>query len=641
MSLRFSEAKDAKRSQRPLRRAAFCFTTAAAFGFLAILSTVRTAPAEETPPPLDCGPLKQLQKPEDAAKKKKVPPIQCNLTAQWLHRVDDLRVKYRLSGAGVTVGLWEAADPGPYAQVNHEEFFGGRVGVGSPESTVGLHATHVAGTIGATGVNPLLQGMAPDARVSSWSTAELTDENVGAVSVGNHSWGQLAGWFTKLRFNKCFLNDKEVPWPKYNKVTKTWESRYVPVWYGTDLFGTYNVHAALFDAQIFKRPEHSAFVAAGNDRGEDPRLKPFWPDPAKAQQHYCLQAVDPKDPKKKRLEWVKRVPELADGRNTDYQVAHKVVGYRTIPGMASAKNVITVGAVKLGKSGLQVTTFTNYGPVGPVEAGRIKPDVVAFGDFLLSTVAPERCKDEKKKCNQTNIAPAERAKMTAYPGTSMATPIATGVGALLNQLSNRLFKRPLCADEMKAVLVHTARPLPRIQVPSYQAGWGAIDALRAGQVVAGDEGRIFSVWLDKDATVPLAWSNRRAGRITAAWIDTVSDGDISKNEKGEGVVRPGAQRLLEKIDIRLRSPAGSGTVYPWSLDPDKPASAPRNDRTNGVDNVQRIDVDSGQWESGTWSLMLERKHPIVKSLRVSIVVTGFEPAESSAVAAQCKGTTAP
>src|SRR5262249_14685013 len=74
--------------------------------------------------------------------------VEFNLNARITHNVRELRKRYDISGKGVTVGVW---DGGPVFAAHAD--FGGRVEVraaGEPHE----HATHVAGTIGATGLDP-------------------------------------------------------------------------------------------------------------------------------------------------------------------------------------------------------------------------------------------------------------------------------------------------------------------------------------------------------------------------------------------------------------------------------------------------------------------------------------------------------
>ena len=69
---------------------------------------------------------------------------------------------YELSGAGVTIGLWD----GGSARATHQEF-GDRVVVMDGSATFD-HATHVGGTLLAAGVVAAAHGMAAAATINSY-----------------------------------------------------------------------------------------------------------------------------------------------------------------------------------------------------------------------------------------------------------------------------------------------------------------------------------------------------------------------------------------------------------------------------------------------------------------------------------------
>lgn len=101
-----------------------------------------------------------------------------------------------LDGTGMTVGLWdEARVLGTHAE------FTGRVTQKAevpPPTVDSLHATHVAGTMIATGVNPAAKGMAYNASLDAYDWNSDAGEMAAAAAVGqllsNHSYGNATGW---------------------------------------------------------------------------------------------------------------------------------------------------------------------------------------------------------------------------------------------------------------------------------------------------------------------------------------------------------------------------------------------------------------------------------------------------------------
>ena len=102
-----------------------------------------------------------------------------------------------LTGAGYSVGVWEV---GGLIRSTHDEF-GARV-IEMESGSYSDHATHVAGTIGAAGVDPEATGMATGVALRSWLAqndpdvpsvvSEMRSEASNIVA-SNHSYGQFAG----------------------------------------------------------------------------------------------------------------------------------------------------------------------------------------------------------------------------------------------------------------------------------------------------------------------------------------------------------------------------------------------------------------------------------------------------------------
>ncbi len=130
-------------------------------------------------------------------------------------------------------------------------------------------------------------------------------------------------------------------------------------------------------------------------------------------------------------------------------------GFRTLsitdPGNAEA--IITVGSTHKSKPHTYgVSYFSSRGPTGD---GRVKPDLLAPGEKVVSTVPG----------NGT-----ER-----MDGTSMAAPHVSGAAALLLARHRDLVSQPA---RVKEILCHSAVDLGRER---YFQGYGMVDTLRALQ----------------------------------------------------------------------------------------------------------------------------------------------------------------
>lgn len=135
----------------------------------------------------------------------------------------------------------------------------------------------------------------------------------------------------------------------------------------------------------------------------------------------------------------------------------EIDAYRAIsitdPG--NAEGVITVGAThRFQPHTYGVSYFSSRGPTGD---GRLKPDVLAPGERVYSTIIDN--------------------KYGAKDGTSMAAPHVSGVAAMLMARHREFLGQP---ERIKRIIMKTATDLGRER---YFQGSGMVDALRALQSV--------------------------------------------------------------------------------------------------------------------------------------------------------------
>jgi len=352
------------------------------------------------------------------------------LNTQPLSRVDQIQnvAPYNLTGAGVTVGVWEATDTATNSSIVRDTHLDltPRVTRGAGQATsmnFSDHATHVAGTIAASGANIAnAEGMATGASVTSWDSAsdatEMTNAATSAggagnptpIQISNHSYGIGIGWNDA---GSLFNNNLAS-------------------------FGAYDTTSQNFD-DVVANDGLITFVSAGNDRNDS------W-DGATADWDGDGAANAP------------GTAPVGDCRQGGLAVDATCIGPR-----ASAKNVVTVGAMD------NAAVIMGFSSFGPTLAGRIKPDLVAHGGFdTLST-----------------IGTADNASGT-MGGTSMATPAVSGIAALLLEQANTLgVAMPPAA--MKALLVQTAIDVTGVGQsapgPDYATGWGIANSQAAADLL--------------------------------------------------------------------------------------------------------------------------------------------------------------
>lgn len=471
-----------------------------------------------------------------------------NLNAAISTGVNTLQASpYDLSGAGVTVGVWD----GGSARATHQEFAtGSRVTVKDGAGSID-HATHVAGTIAAAGVTSSARGMAPAALVDSydWNSdkSEMTaraatvPNQAGMIYLSNHSYGFISGWN---------LVNGGTP-------ARTWE------WNGDGTtataaefdFGRYNTYARDSDALAFSAPYFLMFRSAGNDRSDSPATG-------------NTVALSPGG-----STVVSYDPALHPAGDGVYRGGFETIGFDAL-----AKNVVTVGsvndAVTSGGRDLTKAVISSFTSWGPTDDGRIKPDFVANGYELYSS---------------------RNGSNTAYgtlSGTSMATPNTVGSAALLIEEYSRLYPGgAMRSSTLKGLLIHTADDLDRAG-PDYKFGWGLLNSRVAADLLRDHAASPLKLRLTEDTitstrntvTYEFVWDGASPIRATLSWTDPAGTATTTSDLR--------TARLRNNLDLKITGPAGSehlpyvmpfvGTWTQASMD------LPATTGKNNTDNVEQV-----------------------------------------------------
>jgi hypothetical protein len=441
-----------------------------------------------------------------------------NINAARVSNVDDAQAApYNLDGSGVRIGQWESGVP----QIAHPDLIG-RVSIIDTSADVKEHATHVAGTmIGDGSGDATAKGMAPSASLYSYDNhpdgddvlSEMSDAvSTYLINLSNNSWYQITGWI----------------WNLYGD--NVW------VWFGDAGFGAYTSDSQAWDQTVIDTDLVIAKLA-GNDRyeeGDQPPVEGHYHGDDPINKHYDVHPPD--------------------GGST---------GYDSIVPISSAKNIITVGAV--GDSGY-MSSFSSW---GPLDDGRIKPDLVANGEGLLSTI------------------PVNDYALST--GTSMSTPVVTGSAALVLQAYRDKFSADPSPAMVKALLVGTAAELGNIG-PDYSNGWGMLDLKAAVDLIDSGDTYLKTGSVSNGQTVeyPLSVSSTdKVLKVTTVWTDPAGT--------------PGAAKaLVNDIDLELVDPSAT-SHQPWKLNPSSPISAATRG-INSLDNVEQVLVNFPQ--EGTWTIRI-------------------------------------
>lgn len=462
-----------------------------------------------------------------------------NLNAAISTGADVLRTVTGLTGSGVVLGMWD----GGSGRSTHQEFAGGRMVVkdGSPSID---HATHVGGTMIASGVQANARGMAVAAMVDSYDWNNDTSEFIarGATAPGqadkllvsNHSYGFGRGW-------------------NWNGTRWAWQGTSGSTASSIETsFGLYNSRARSVDAIAYDAPYYLMFWSAGNERNNNPSTG------SSVSVGGVVTTYDP------------ALHPAGDGVYRG--------GFETLADNAVCKNVVVVGAATDAvTSGVRdvakanVTSFTSW---GPTDDGRIKPDLVANGDGLNSSL------------NSGDAA------YGSFSGTSMSSPNAAGTAGLLVQHYSNLFPgSALRASTLKGLLIHTADDRGNAG-PDYKFGWGLVNGKAAADLITDHQANSTKIRMTEAAvttattvvTHSFTWDGVSPIRATLSWTDPEGPSTTTSDLR--------TSRLVNNLNLKIVAPGGAeylpyvmpfvGTWTQASMD------LPATTGLNNTDNVEQV-----------------------------------------------------
>lgn len=437
-----------------------------------------------------------------------------NVNAAKSIGTDKAQSQLGLTGSGITLGIWD----GGKVRNTHQEF-GSRVTQKDGATSLSSHATHVAGTMVASGVTASAKGMAPAATLHAydWNSdiAEMTTAAADGLLLSNHSYGFITGW-------------------SYSSSAGAWR------WYGDPnisatedyKFGFYSDYSKDLDNVAFNAPFYLICKSAGNDRNDNH---------SGSHQYYNGSA------------WVNSTASRK--KDGDYDC---------IGAGGVAKNILTIGAVNDISSGYSQPSDvvqTSFSSWGPTDDGRIKPDIVANGASLYST---------------------ESSGNSAYgnkSGTSMSSPSVTGsLGLLQEYYNSKNSGNFMRSATLKALVIHTADEAGSANGPDYKNGWGLMNTKAAADVITerNVSSKIEEETLNNSNTYTLQVNATGTGPLVATIVWTDAAGTPVAP-----ALDPSNRMLVNDLDIRVTR--SGTTYFPWKLNPANPSAAATtgdNDRDN-------------------------------------------------------------
>src|SRR5579862_1849405 len=367
------------------------------------------------------------------------------------------------------------------------------------------HSTHVAGTIGGDGSS------IPAAGARGFATGSLI---VSYDLSGDESAEPLAA---KQNFNAVLSNHS------YGFVTG-WDSG---VFHNNQAtFGLYSTFARNWDALV-RANALIMIKSAGNDRAD----------------------TGPGHPHDGTL-----------GADGEY--------YNTVDETGTGKNELIVGAVTDSAQAGSPTSaqlVMSFSSSGPTQDGRLRPEIVANGDTLIS-------------CDNT---PVTGATYVVLSGTSQAAAVVSGATALFLQRYRQYFGASAFATPhyVRAVYAQTATDYGR-PGPDFLHGFGMLDLQAAINLLDADAGtgaRVMTSTIDSttperfflftsDGVTPI--------KATLCWTDDAGDALAQK-------------ALVNDLDLRLVKADDQTAYFPFTLSATSPEQ-PAKPGINSVDTIEQV-----------------------------------------------------
>lgn len=276
-------------------------------------------------------------------------------------------------------------------------------------------------------------------------------------------------------------------------------------------------------------------------------------------------------------------------------------GFDLLLGFTTSKNGLTIAGANTeidNKGNLKNVSVAGYSSFGPVDDGRVKPDLAGDGGNILST------------SSSTN------SSYQVSAGTSMAAPGVTGSLLLLQQYHEELFGKYMKAATLKGLALHTADDVDA-KGPDYKMGWGVMNAKSAAEVLQNKD---YTSLVNEESLIN---GDTYSLTVTALenhpLIASISWTDPESENINRGDLNSTTAALVNDLDIRITKDGKN--YFPWKLNPAR-ANDPATLGDNKVDPFERIEIENAK---GTYTITVSHKGRLKNGIQdFSLIVSGAQ-----------------
>jgi hypothetical protein len=239
---------------------------------------------------------------------------------------------------------------------------------------------------------------------------------------------------------------------------------------------------------------------------------------------------------------------------------------------------VTVGAIQ--PIAFAIAPFSSRGPTAD---GRIKPELVAKGTDQFSTFPNNG--------------------YASIQGTSMSTPVVTGIAGMLTQQYRKTFGKAPTAPILKTLLIAGADDLGNAG-PDYTFGFGLADAKASADLIRDDNGtgsriRTGTIANGQEIDIPITLGATQRLRVVLGWFDP--EVLLQPNPQPDDDDLLADRTLVNDLDLRVVDPSGA-TVLPYVLNKNTPNAV----ATRGVNNTDTTEeVEIANAVPGTYHLFVK------------------------------------